>query len=51
MPKGSQEIVPDAAAATLLARGPAELQTLCERTGRHVHRQEVRQHVRNYLSA
>lgn len=51
MPKGKQEVVPDTATATLLERGPAELERLCERIGRHIHRQEVRRHVRDYLSA
>ncbi len=51
MPKGNEEVLPDTATATLLARGPAELEALCERMGRPVHGQKVRQHGRHYRSA
>jgi SRSO17 transposase len=51
MPKGKQEVVPDAPTATLLARGPEEFEALCGRIARHIHRQEVRRHVRDYLLA
>ena len=51
MPKVKPEVLPDAATATLLARGPAELERPCDRIGRHIHCREVREHVRHYLSA
>jgi len=51
MPKGKQEVVPDAPTATLRARGPEEFESLCGRIGRHIHRQEVRRHIHDYLSA
>ena len=51
MPKGVTSQAVDAATAAVLAQGSAAFEALCGRIDRHIHRREVRQHVRDYLSA
>lgn len=51
MSKGVTRQEPDAPTAAVLAQGSAAFEALCGRIDRHIRRQEVRQHVRGYLSA